>query len=139
MAHRLRTIYDSGRFPSPLPEPKKLITRERSSFTDQIIVLKDGSVAETPGTHEQLINTGGVYSSLWAGEFSFPSLLLLRARIGASPQGWSVWSRMWRGKPPSFVPGSILTFGLWNILAQETMPAVELAADKDDDGVTTLR
>ncbi|KAA8906424.1 P-loop containing nucleoside triphosphate hydrolase protein [Sphaerosporella brunnea] len=43
VAHRLRTIFDS----------------------DQIIVLKDGTVAEPPGTHEQLINTGGVYSTLW--------------------------------------------------------------------------
>ncbi|RPA98937.1 P-loop containing nucleoside triphosphate hydrolase protein [Choiromyces venosus 120613-1] len=49
VAHRLRTIFDS----------------------DQIIVLRDGSVAEPPGTHEQLINSGGVYSSLWAGEFFF--------------------------------------------------------------------
>ncbi|KAF8537079.1 P-loop containing nucleoside triphosphate hydrolase protein [Trichophaea hybrida] len=43
VAHRLRTIFDS----------------------DQIIVLENGTVAEQPGTHEQLINTGGVYSTLW--------------------------------------------------------------------------
>jgi len=44
--------------------------------TDQIIVLRDGSVAEPPGTHEQLVNSGGVYSSLWAGE-SLPILSCL--------------------------------------------------------------
>ena len=46
VAHRLRTIYDS----------------------DIIIVLNEGSVAES-GTHEQLINQGGVYSELWSGKF----------------------------------------------------------------------
>ncbi|QSZ28785.1 hypothetical protein DSL72_003290 [Monilinia vaccinii-corymbosi] len=43
VAHRLRTIFDS----------------------DMIIVLKDGSVAES-GTHRELIDTGGVYSELWS-------------------------------------------------------------------------
>ncbi|KAL0634574.1 Iron-sulfur clusters transporter atm1, mitochondrial [Maublancomyces gigas] len=50
VAHRLRTIYDS----------------------DQIIVLQNGAVAETPGSHEQLINSGGVYSSLWAVQETMP-------------------------------------------------------------------
>ncbi|KAF1816236.1 P-loop containing nucleoside triphosphate hydrolase protein [Eremomyces bilateralis CBS 781.70] len=45
IAHRLRTIYDSN----------------------LIIVLRDGSAAES-GTHEQLINTGGVYSTLWSAQ-----------------------------------------------------------------------
>lgn len=45
VAHRLRTIYDS----------------------DKIIVLNDGCVAES-GTHNDLINMGGVYSALWHGE-----------------------------------------------------------------------
>lgn len=45
VAHRLRTIYDS----------------------DVIIVLKDGNVAEQ-GTHERLIDSGGVYSELWSGK-----------------------------------------------------------------------
>lgn len=44
-------------------------------------MLKDGSVAETPGTHEQLINTGGVYSSLWAGEFESPPPFLGEHRL----------------------------------------------------------
>lgn len=70
VAHRLRTIYDSGTPPPILPSPPVL---GALIGVDQIIVLKDGSVAETPGTHEQLINTGGVYSSLWAGEFESPS------------------------------------------------------------------
>lgn len=43
VAHRLRTIYDS----------------------DLIIVLKDGVVAEQ-GTHEQLVDSGGLYSELWS-------------------------------------------------------------------------
>ncbi|KAL8973269.1 MAG: hypothetical protein Q9183_000069 [Haloplaca sp. 2 TL-2023] len=42
VAHRLRTIYDS----------------------DKIIVLKGGCVAES-GTHQELIEAGGVYSDLW--------------------------------------------------------------------------
>ncbi|KAL9595448.1 MAG: hypothetical protein Q9219_006439 [cf. Caloplaca sp. 3 TL-2023] len=47
VAHRLRTIYDS----------------------DKIIVLKDGCVVES-GTHNELIDAGGVYSDLWHGESS---------------------------------------------------------------------
>ncbi|KAH0380010.1 ABC transporter-like protein, partial [Aureobasidium melanogenum] len=45
VAHRLRTIYDS----------------------DVIIVLKDGVVAEQ-GTHERLVDSGGVYSELWSAQ-----------------------------------------------------------------------
>lgn len=47
VAHRLRTIFDS----------------------DQILVLKDGVVAES-GAHGELLSSGGVYSSLWNGELS---------------------------------------------------------------------
>ncbi|KAL1989858.1 hypothetical protein VTN49DRAFT_7055 [Thermomyces lanuginosus] len=42
VAHRLRTIYDS----------------------DQILVLKDGHVAEV-GTHHELLQLGGIYAELW--------------------------------------------------------------------------
>lgn len=45
IAHRLRTIYDS----------------------DQILVLKDGHVAET-GTHRELLDKEGIYAELWQGE-----------------------------------------------------------------------
>jgi ATP-binding cassette subfamily B (MDR/TAP) protein 7 len=45
VAHRLRTIYDS----------------------DVIIVLKEGNVAES-GTHEKLIDRGGLYSELWSAQ-----------------------------------------------------------------------
>ncbi|KAK5115699.1 Iron-sulfur clusters transporter atm1, mitochondrial [Meristemomyces frigidus] len=45
VAHRLRTIYDS----------------------DRIIVLKDGGVVEQ-GTHEGLVERGGVYSELWSAQ-----------------------------------------------------------------------
>lgn len=45
VAHRLRTIYDA----------------------DLIIVLKEGSVAEQ-GTHQELIDQGGLYSELWSGK-----------------------------------------------------------------------
>ncbi|KAI9707237.1 MAG: Iron-sulfur clusters transporter atm1, mitochondrial [Candelina mexicana] len=45
VAHRLRTIYDS----------------------DRIIVLQDGNVAES-GTHNELIDMGGVYSELWSAQ-----------------------------------------------------------------------
>ena len=45
VAHRLRTIYDS----------------------DIIIVLRDGVVAEQ-GTHEQLVDSGGIYGELWSAQ-----------------------------------------------------------------------
>ncbi|KAL0257668.1 Iron-sulfur clusters transporter atm1, mitochondrial [Diplodia seriata] len=45
VAHRLRTIYDS----------------------DLIIVLRDGRVVEQ-GTHEKLVDTGGLYSELWSAQ-----------------------------------------------------------------------
>ena len=45
IAHRLRTIYDS----------------------DLIIVLREGRVAEQ-GTHQELIDRGGLYSELWSGK-----------------------------------------------------------------------
>lgn len=47
MAHRLRTIYDC----------------------DQILVLKDGRVAET-GTHAELLEKDGIYAELWHGKCS---------------------------------------------------------------------
>lgn len=47
VAHRLRTIYDS----------------------DQILVLKDGQVAES-GSHRELIEKEGIYAELWNGETS---------------------------------------------------------------------
>lgn len=45
VAHRLRTIYDS----------------------DVIIVLREGNVAES-GTHQQLIDSAGLYSELWSAQ-----------------------------------------------------------------------
>ncbi|CAK3908523.1 Iron-sulfur clusters transporter atm1, mitochondrial [Lecanosticta acicola] len=45
IAHRLRTIYDS----------------------DVIIVLQEGRVAEQ-GTHERLVDSGGVYGELWSAQ-----------------------------------------------------------------------
>jgi ABC-type multidrug transport system fused ATPase/permease subunit len=48
VAHRLRTIYDC----------------------DLIIVLRGGQVAES-GTHEELVDRGGLYSELWSGECGF--------------------------------------------------------------------
>jgi len=54
VAHRLRTIYDA----------------------DLIIVLSEGTVAEM-GTHKELIDSGGLYSSLWSGTFcSKPRFLI---------------------------------------------------------------
>jgi ABC transporter ATM len=49
VAHRLRTIYDS----------------------DQILVLKDGEVAEM-GSHRELLDLEGVYAELWNGKYSTP-------------------------------------------------------------------
>jgi ATP-binding cassette subfamily B (MDR/TAP) protein 7 len=45
VAHRLRTIYDS----------------------DQILVLKDGQVAEA-GSHRELLEKNGIYAELWNGK-----------------------------------------------------------------------
>lgn len=45
VAHRLRTIYDS----------------------DVIIVLREGSVAES-GSHQELIDSAGLYSELWSAQ-----------------------------------------------------------------------
>lgn len=45
VAHRLRTIYDS----------------------DVIIVLKEGNVAER-GTHQELIDSSGLYTELWSAQ-----------------------------------------------------------------------
>lgn len=50
MAHRLRTIYES----------------------DQILVLKDGRVAEI-GSHRELLELGGIYAELWNGELGLPA------------------------------------------------------------------
>ena len=46
IAHRLRAIFDS----------------------DLIVVLQGGQAIET-GTHDQLLEQGGVYAELWHGEF----------------------------------------------------------------------
>jgi ABC transporter ATM len=45
VAHRLRTIYDC----------------------DQILVLKDGQVAEL-GSHRELLELDGIYAELWNGK-----------------------------------------------------------------------
>ncbi|KAK2734805.1 Iron-sulfur clusters transporter atm1, mitochondrial [Myotisia sp. PD_48] len=62
VAHRLRTIYDS----------------------DQILVLKDGVVAES-GNHAELLLKGGVYSELWAAqETSVTHDLNLERSVGSA-------------------------------------------------------
>lgn len=57
MAHRLRTIYDC----------------------DQILVLKEGQVAEK-GSHRDLLEQNGIYAELWNGK---------RPAVG-SPEGVGV-------------------------------------------------
>lgn len=47
VAHRLRTISDS----------------------DQILVLKEGHVAEM-GSHRELLDRNGIYAELWNGQLS---------------------------------------------------------------------
>lgn len=49
VAHRLRTICDS----------------------DQILVLKEGHVAEM-GSHRELLERDGTYAELWNSKFFFP-------------------------------------------------------------------
>lgn len=51
VAHRLRTIFDS----------------------DQILVLKDGHVAEQ-GSHRDLLDQNGIYAELWNGRYSIPDV-----------------------------------------------------------------
>jgi ATP-binding cassette subfamily B protein len=36
---------------------------------DMILVMRDGSVVET-GTHDELVEKGGFYASLWNSQFS---------------------------------------------------------------------
>lgn len=55
VAHRLRTICDS----------------------DQILVLKEGQIAET-GSHRELLELGGVYAELWNGQYSNPPILSMQ-------------------------------------------------------------
>jgi len=62
VAHRLRTIYDS----------------------DIIIVLKDGSVAES-GTHSQLLDRGSVYSELWSAQEASPEAAHDEDRFNEEP------------------------------------------------------
>ena len=50
VAHRLRTIYDS----------------------DMIIVLQGGQVAES-GTHNELLDKGGLYAELWSVQETSPA------------------------------------------------------------------
>ncbi|KAH0566383.1 Iron-sulfur clusters transporter atm1, mitochondrial [Trichoglossum hirsutum] len=66
VAHRLRTIFDSGalKIQCPTPKGRNGINRMR---IDQIIVMKNGQVAER-GTHDELIEAGTLYSELWNGK-----------------------------------------------------------------------
>lgn len=59
VAHRLRTIYDS----------------------DQILVLKDGHVAEQ-GSHRELLEENGIYAQLWHGmETNWPSFFYVHRKL----------------------------------------------------------
>ncbi|MGH3855282.1 MAG: ABC transporter ATP-binding protein, partial [Pseudonocardiaceae bacterium] len=49
VAHRLSTIRDA----------------------DRVLVLEEGDVVES-GTHDELVSTGGLYSSLYSAQFSAP-------------------------------------------------------------------
>jgi ABC transporter ATM len=64
VAHRLRTIYDS----------------------DQILVLKDGQVAEM-GSHRELLDLDGIYAELWNGEF-WSTLTFFQVLINAQPRNY---------------------------------------------------
>lgn len=64
VAHRLRTIFDSGGS-YPLYPRRCMLTV--AAHTDQIIVLSQGHVAEQ-GTHTKLLEKAGLYSELWSGE-----------------------------------------------------------------------
>lgn len=80
VAHRLRTIYDS----------------------DQILVLKDGRVAET-GTHAELLEKRGIYAELWDGK-SDPVLFPPRSSGVAFKHGGS--PRLTHDHSPGSVAGA---------------------------------
>ena len=88
VAHRLRTIYDS----------------------DQIIVLKNGRVAES-GTHGELLNKEGVYSQLWTGKINsldpmrrtFTDILPLKPRKYYS-KIWPMMRKKDKGKSAEGTP-----------------------------------
>ena len=76
IAHRLRAIFDS----------------------DLIVVLQGGRAVET-GTHEQLLEQGGVYTELWHGQSNFHSCCIeamanfLRSSRSLSQQFFELVSR----------------------------------------------
>jgi len=71
IAHRLRTIVESGLLPFPFS--CSLLYFDHSFFfflhTDLIIVLKEGQVVEQ-GTHEDLMKMKGLYYSMWQQQAS---------------------------------------------------------------------
>lgn len=67
IAHRLRTVVEAGTsHPVLVWLTKFLILR---IVLDLILVFKDGAVVEQ-GTHEELLQRGGLYFSMWIQQSS---------------------------------------------------------------------
>jgi len=67
IAHRLRTVVEAGKLCS-----STLFRFHDTHYMcrlDVIIVMKDGQVVEQ-GTHEELLDLGGLYSSMWQKQAS---------------------------------------------------------------------
>jgi len=73
IAHRLKTVVEAGVFDvsaqTGLGQFLILCTA-----LDLILVFKDGVVAEQ-GTHEELLQRGGLYSSMWIQQSSDSALI----------------------------------------------------------------
>lgn len=65
IAHRLKTVVEAGTFNAPTSRWLLIIY----IALDLILVFKDGIVTEQ-GTHEELIQRGGLYSSMWTQQSS---------------------------------------------------------------------
>ena len=63
IAHRLKTVVEAGMSDAPAHMWSRLFLILRIAL-DLILVFKDGIVIEQ-GTHEELLQRGGLYSSMW--------------------------------------------------------------------------
>ena len=65
IAHRLRTVVESGLYSASNISRTLLLTRA----VDLIMVLNEGRIVEQ-GTHEELMRAGGLYYSMWIEQAS---------------------------------------------------------------------
>ena len=68
IAHRLKTVVEAGASGLPAYIRQRWFLSLRLAL-DLILVFKDGIVVER-GTHEELLQHGGLYSSMWIQQSS---------------------------------------------------------------------